>query len=395
MRALGTLLSTALVVILIGAGAAQEKKKVGARSLPLPAIGGWVMLPDGVTLVVGLPNGKLAYIDTVAVKEVKQVEAPVRPDHIAVRGGQLFVATAEGNVVHVLDRESGEAKKEIKLPDGLSKYGSAILVCHPAKGPVYAVLAKGNRIAAIDPESGAVTVQEPLGKEPLRLLKKDGTPEKPPQYWSAFLWNLAMDPNQSDALYAVYRANDRQGNFGVLAKYIRKGKALELVGFYQGAASGDSGLLGPVVRVSGDGKKVGVANSRELAVFSAADVRTLAGRVKCCTPGFHGQVGRAGELAFHPVLDLGAVEETNAANSPQGVPAMAQLHLFSSKSLGDLATFDVPNGSDQTPSRKLLTFGGRGTTLIYLDSKELRFIPLTLSDKDKEALAKAYGGEPK
>src|SRR5262249_51659397 len=51
------------------------------RALALPSIGGWAMLADGVTLIVALPDQKqLAYIDTVANKELKRVNLPFEPN---------------------------------------------------------------------------------------------------------------------------------------------------------------------------------------------------------------------------------------------------------------------------------------------------------------------------
>jgi hypothetical protein len=357
------------------------------------------------TLVVGLPDGKLDYIDTVAVKELKQVEAPVRPDLLAVQGQRLFVGSQGGNVVHVLDRDSGEDKKEIKLPAG----GLSALVCNPDKGPAYAALAKDNRIAAIDPDAGAAAFLEPRGKDPLLALNKDGTPQNPPYPLSGALTCLAMDPNHSDTLYATYLLNGRGvSGTAVLAKFTVKGKALEGVGVNQSAAYGDSGHGdSPVARVSGDGKKVGVADGygyrvpvgapspdRRMGVFAADDVGALSGLVTCGIMGFQGW-GKGRDMAFHPVLDLGAVEEAdaNTVNAQGGNGQwLTRLHLFSSKSLAEVGTFELPYNLNGKPGGLLLTFGGRGTKLIYYDGSQgyLRFIPLTLSDKDKEALAKAY-----
>ncbi len=380
------------------------------NALPLPDVGGWVMLPDGVTLIVGLPDGKLDYIDTVAVKEIKRVEAPVRADHIAVQGYRLFVGTDGGNVVHVLDRDSGEDKKEIKLPEG----GLMDLVCCAEKGPVYAGLAKDNRIASIDPESGAVTLLEPRGKNPLQFLNKDGTPQNPPRYFAADLIGLAVDPNHGDTLYAVYALGGRKGSgTAVLGKFTVQGKALEGVGVNQEAARGDPGHDdSPVVRVSGDGKKVGVADGygyraavgapspdRRMGVFDADDVSSLAGLVTCGIKGFQGW-GKGRDMAFHPVLDLGAVEEANATSinvTGGNGQWLTRLHLFNSKSLAEVATFELPYNLNGNPGGRLLTFGGRGTKLIYYDGSQgmLRLIPLTLTDKEKDVLAKAYPAEGK
>jgi hypothetical protein len=394
--------------VLAGAAAVPARAADGGedmKSLPLKGVGGWALLPDGVTLVVGRPDGKLDYIDTVAVKELKQVDAPVRPDLLAGQGQRLFVGSKGGNVVHVLDRDSGEDKKEIKLPDG----GLVDLVCNTDKGAAYAALARDNRIAAIDPAAAAAALLQPRGKNPLLALNHDGTPEYPPYPLSGALTCLAMDPNHADTLYATYLLEGRRtSGMAVLAKFTVKGKALEGIGVNQNAALGDSGHDdSPVVRVSGDGKKVGVADGygyraqvgapspdRRMGVFTADNVSTLDGLVTCGIMGFQGW-GKGRDMAFHPVLDLGVVEEANATTvTPPGGNGqwLTRLHLFHSKSLAEITTFELLYNLEGKPGGPLLTFGGRGTKLIYYDGSQgqLRFIPLTLSDKDKETLAKAY-----
>jgi hypothetical protein len=166
------------------------------------------------------------------------------------------------------------------------------------------------------------------------------------------------------------------------------------------------------VRVSVDGKRVGVTagdgyipktgpdvlrSGKPVGLFSAKDINTLAGIVTCGIQGTGG-CGMPRDLAFHPVLDLGATEECGGStdtDKPKYVgTAGTRLHLFNSKSLAELTTFFFPRKqSTNWHSDKLLTFGARGTKLIYYDANgdvQLRFIPLPLNDKQKEALAKAY-----
>jgi hypothetical protein len=96
-------------------------------------------------------------------------------------------------------------------------------------------------------------------------------------------------------------------------------------------------------------------------------------------------------LAFHPVLDLGVAEQTGVAGGE------ITYHLFNSKSLVELSTIQFASGEGRPQERPadLLTFGGKGTKLIVHDVRTngsyLRMLPLQLSDKDKEALEKAYG----
>ncbi len=368
------------------------------KSLPLPDLTGWAMLPDGVTLIVGLADGTLVYIDTVAAKELKRVKAPVRPDILAAQGKRLFVALKGGKVVRVLDRDSGEdLKKEISLPDG----DLTALFSGPEPGPVYAALPKG--LAVVDADAGAAKYMELQGQPPpipgMKTLPNgvafDPIGKMPPTA-------LAFDPNHADTLYAVYMA----GGNAALAKFTIKGDGLTWVGFNYTAGRLVNGALPDSVSVgvSHDGKFVGVsasgsyrppgeaplpAGEAAVGVFTADDISAHAESVAC------GVVPR--DLAFHPVLDLGVAEE--AWLGPTG----RHLHLFNSTSLVEVARFDIPHPTTNpgaSMGARLLTFGGRGTRLIYYDGTHgvLHLIPLlssdkvTLSDKDKEALAKACPG---
>jgi hypothetical protein len=80
---------------------------------------------------------------------------------------------------------------------------------------------------------------------------------------------------------------------------------------------------------------------------------------------------------------------------PGGIPMSGTvLHLFNCTSLLE-TTYKLPctlNGNlCRLPAGRLLTFGARGTKLLYYDwtTGYLRSIPLTLTDKDKAALATA------
>jgi hypothetical protein len=102
-----------------------EESNTGA--LALANLGGWVMLPDGVTLIVSLPEqAKLVYLDTVAFKEIKRVDLTFKPAALAYQGKQLFAAVQGAALLHILDLESGEDKKEIKFPTARSSTWPAI-----------------------------------------------------------------------------------------------------------------------------------------------------------------------------------------------------------------------------------------------------------------------------
>jgi hypothetical protein len=185
------------------------------------------------------------------------------------------------------------------------------------------------------------------------------------------------------------------GTPSVLVKYAVRGKALEVVGVNPVAALLDTAAR-PLVRVSGDGRRVGVVSNqgyapaplprggggqfdrRGVGLFAANNVNSLEGIARCVSPVTVG--GMPHDLAFHSVLKLGAAE------------AVGQLHLFNSKSLIEITTYLPLIGGARKPSARLLTFGARGTKLVYYEPIHgyLYLIPLTLTDQDKEALAKAY-----
>ncbi len=89
-------------------------------------------------------------------------------------------------------------------------------------------------------------------------------------------------------------------------------------------------------------------------------------------------------MAYHPDLKLGAI---------LGVDSKGKVSLFSTKSFVTKDTFDVIDGS----APAVLLFGAHGTKLIYGSMpgdggpkvSTLEFIPLKLTDADRETLKKA------
>ena len=343
--------------------------------MPAPPAGGWVMLPDGITLIVSQPDrAQLVYVDTAAVKETKRVDLDFKPGPLAFQADKLFAAAEGSSLVYVLDLATGAVRKEIKVSGG----PVLALACHPRQGLVYASTGE-RRVLAIDPEAGTATATAAQGMY------------------------LAVDPVNGDALYTgiqgqikdtiefrdlgggrVVLQPGRSGENALLLKYAIKGNDLAPVGANDNAATN-----GVCLRVSPDGKKVGIpggggyrpqsggaGKGYAVALFSTDDVKSLAGVVEC---GAYPQ-----GLAFHPVLDLGVVDQTGLI-----------LHLFNSKSLVEVGTIPFAAGDPGAPRSDLLTFGARGTKIVYHDrhggGASLRFLPLTLSDKDKEALEKVYG----
>ncbi len=349
------------------------------NTLAMPAPGGWVMLPDGVTLIVSQPDrAQLVYVDTAAVKETKRVDLEFKPGPLAFQGDKLFAAAQGSSLVYVLDLMTGDVKKEVKVSGG----PVLALACHPRQGLLYASTGE-RRVLAIDPEAGTA------GATPAQGMY------------------LAVDPVNGDALYTgiqgqikdtiefrdlgggrVVLQSGRSGENALLLKYAVKGDTLTPVGANDNAATN-----GACLRVSPDGKKVGIpggggyrprsgtaGKGYAVALFSTDDVKSLAGVVEC---GAYPQ-----NLAFHPVLDLGVVDQSGST-----------LHLFNSKSLVEVGTIPFSTeGQTPGPRSDLLTFGARGTKVVYHDRRGggayLRFLPLTVSDKDREALDKAYGKAP-
>jgi hypothetical protein len=354
------------------------------ETLDMPSIGGWVMHPDGATLIVFRPDqAKLVFIDTIAGRELKRIEPPTRPDILAVQGKRLFVATQEASTVHVVDLDSGKSLKEIKMPGGVLD-----LVCHPKKGLLYAVTSKSDSIVTIDPEAGSSSVLEVSDGFLEKILKARNIPAIRARRFKCLLVSVAVDPNNADTFYAVCKLV-QIARVSVLAKCTIKGKTIEAIAVNQSAAQPSTLLPLPLLRVSGDGKKVGVAGQK-ISLLAADDVSTPAGTVG-------GEAtGNPRDLAFHPVLNLGATE-MNGASFGGGGRWGTRLHLFNSKTLVEITTFDLtPGTTPQKPSR-LLTFGARGTKLLYHDSTkgQLRLIPLALSNSDRTALTKFYAGKRK
>jgi DNA-directed RNA polymerase subunit RPC12/RpoP len=128
----------------------------GEKGLHLPGIGGWLLAPDGITLIVALPaQAKLIYIDTLAHKELKRVAISFKPDRLAVQGKHLVVSVQGSNTLHILDLDSGADKKEVEFQGAITD-----MVCHPRKGPVFVAASQG-RISAMDPAAGQRSNRRP------------------------------------------------------------------------------------------------------------------------------------------------------------------------------------------------------------------------------------------
>jgi hypothetical protein len=361
-------------------------------SLSLPRIGGWIMLADGVTLIVALPEkAQLAYIDTLEDRELKRVDLPFKPDQLAVQGKHLFASAYGGNAIHLLDLGSGVARKEVRLPDG----PATGLVCHRERGPLFVSLpdpTMAGAVVTVDPNSGGIAYvgrMVPNRMDPAKVngLSLAPDPANPEGFYSLVPWSAGRHTTPGLGLMRVgvkgtvpfrpysgppYKPphHDPQAMPAGMVAVVGEFALLARVG-----KSGSS------VHASGDGKRVGVIDydGNGVTVLSAHNVNEKVGRMDC---------PYASDFAFHPVLDLAAVE-----GGTKGHERDRALSLFNCKSLAEMARFPLGRASTDAPDpqERLLTFGGRGTKLVYFDSSKhrLRFFPLSLTEKDKEALTKA------
>ncbi|HEV3082522.1 MAG TPA: hypothetical protein VGY66_22255 [Gemmataceae bacterium] len=356
---------------------AAPSAAVGAddsESLDLPAISGWVMTPDGQTLIVSTGSGgEIIYVDTVAGKVGKHVELDFQPTALAVQGDELIAANKGAAQLRVLDLATGKEKKTIQLSGSPVKS----LACHPAKGYVYAANSE-DAIFAADLKAGKAWKTKGQGAM------------------------LAIDPSDGSAVYAgtqramrdqlimqrVGRQTQmrvgRTGRFATLAKFQVEGNDLKLAGANSGAVINASH-----VAVSPDGKRVAIVGgggiesatdkrrSYDIPVYSAADVNTMDGQI---------EVGAyPSNIAFHSVLSIGVAEQSGGSSN---------LILFKTKSLAKIKTLQphaergLPGGSS------ILAFGGKGRKIIYgmqsgrggTQTTKLYLLPLELTAEQQEQL---------
>ena len=280
------------------------------------------------------------------------------------------------------------------------------MVCSREKGLVYAFEGDGTPVA-FDPGVGSASRVVVLAEPVVMVGVFDDRRYSIPQTHRFIAQSLVMDPKNANVLYGAVNAYGSLGTARapfLIMKLTVKGK--ELVGIAAHPTQG-----GCLVRVSDDGQRVAaIAGDRcpggDIGI-TLIDAKSMSG-VRKSASGVADCGDYPRDLALHPVLDLGAAE--------QDQPTQTVLHLFNCKSLNEtkftLARTFARNGNIKQASNqaamlspsgqplyydRLLTFGARGTKLIYYDWKTgyLRSFPLTLTDKDKEALAKAYPGEGK
>jgi hypothetical protein len=414
----------------------KRLSEVPEPELSLPNIGGWVLLADGATLIVALPDeARLAYIDTVAHKELKRVQLSFKPDRLAVQGKHLCASVQGSGSIHILDLESGADRKEIRLQ------GTVVdMVSHPERGLVHVATFNPStvciyRIFALDAARGTVALAGDLASTQ-KQMRRDGQLIGPASLYMVSAVSmasggriLALDPTSLGALYAAYdtgtgpRPEDRRYwlslmKFAVAGKLeinrvpptwsafgnrvptpsepgsaAHNPRLLPLGPFWPLQRIGSVGIAStPTVEsargalhVGRDGKIVGVlGGGDQINMFTSEDINARAGTVNC--PG-------AADFVFHPILDMLAAE----GRAPGKVRGTA-LYLFHSNSLTQITWIPLDTGSSANSPRagRLLTFAARGTRLVYYDWLRggfLRSFPLALPAADRQALAKAYHAE--
>jgi hypothetical protein len=337
------------------------------------------MTPDNTTLIVSVPSAaQLVYYDTVANREIKKVNVDFQPTVLALQGRTLFAGARGSAIVHALDADSGKESGTINIPGPPLQ----ALACHPAQGNLFAANTE-NRVFCLNPQQGTATPTTARGAQlavdpQTGAFLYTGTP-------IPFRDQMEVRDGPGGSLIFTF---DKKGGRATLLKYAIQDTALKLV------AGNDNGAInGKGMALSPDGTRLAMAGgggwrsktdpkaNYAIAVFGTADLQTMLGQV---------EVGPFPEnIAFHPALDLGVAQ--------RGGPE-TQLLVFQGKSLAVRQTLKAPGGFGGL-DQGLLTFGGRGTKVIFSGSagpgggnRTLHFYPLELGDEDRAALARAYGG---
>jgi hypothetical protein len=375
----------------------SESADSGTIALATP--GGWIMSDDQETLIVSSPSSaELIFINTSDGTVIKKVKVDFQPGALALHGSSLCAIGKGSALVYALDPKTGKIKKTIKIPDSKP----IRMACHPTKGPLF-VTTDSFAVLAINSETGRVTPTSAQGNF------------------------LAVDPANGEYLYTgtqkpihemlvlrrgpgnSVRANvARTNQNSFLAKYAIQNKGLKPL-----MMNPDAVVNGRELAVSPDGKKVAIVGGggvqgdngkRVYAIpfYETADLDTQIGQVE--TGAYPKNV------CFHPVLELGAAEKSDG-----------ELTLFNTRSLAPIKTIPPPTRSGTSTEAILLTFGGRGTKLVYYhagtgsgqaarptrnrgkgkasapaapaiaaakDQGQLAMIPLELTDEDRATLAK-------
>lgn len=340
---------------------------------------GWLLWHDQVTLVVAQPKtAELVYFDTLAEEELRRVTLDFAPGKMVAQGDDFFVAVDGGGLVYQLDFESGEVRKEYTVPGN----GITDLACHPEDGPIYAATST-YEVFAIDSKSRRVTKTEAVGNR----VKVD--PVEGRAVYTGVLRNDVTDVflikvGRRGGIRIIY---DRWGPRSGILKYRTAGRRLRFDGVQENATVNAYQLYmtpdGKHIMMTGGGgwrppaDSPGTGGGYYTAVFATSNLKTMVGKAP-----------HAMNVAFHPKLRL-------AVGNHSG----RDLHLFDPRSFAEKETIHLADGADMRPL--LLTFVGKGTKIAVWngDNSEnpregLHFLPLALSDSDRELLIEAYGELP-
>jgi len=368
--------ATSCFLILVSSASAEQAK---GTMLLLPVPSGWVMMPDAVTLIVSQADrAELIYFDTVVEREVKRIAVDFKPTALAVQGETLFAASKGASIVYALDHRTGKQKKEISLGgDAVSN-----LACHPSKGLIYATTTT-LEVYAIDPVAATATRTRATGNfiavDPVEASSVFTAVQPPSEEEEIIIKDL---PGNVIKIYW-----DRWGTRAFLLKYAVQGHGLKLISSQKNAAVNAYSLA-----ITPDGKKVmmtsgggwrppvegGSGGGYICAAFSADNLETRVG-----------EIPTGSNLAFHPVLDLGILNQ-------QG----RDITMFNSKSLVVGKTLNIATGADARAV--LVTFAAKGTKVVLWNGDNpkatqegLHFLQIPLKDSDLTALKKVYGALPK
>jgi hypothetical protein len=352
----------------------RAKDEPPVTTFEIPSVGGWVMDPGQVVLIVSSPEtGELYFIDTTRAKDLRTVRLPFKPDKLALQGDQLFVSVRGSSLVHALDAKSGRMLRRYKLP------GTAIqnLACHPVAGAVFASNLD-EQIVVLDPDSTAAEKTNARGMF-LTVDPKTGR----------YLYTATNRPSRDVIEVREGAGGTAQLQFVTVAetaavlKYEIGPNRLKLVGGNANTALGAGGYL----HVSPDGQRYvmvagggwwSTTNQRvryDIAVFETADMTTMLGDLKCGAPQ---------AICFHPVLDVGVAQGNNT-----------DFYVFDAQSLIHRSQRRVTAGGPVKFWHNLLTFCGKGTKIATLQGNYLHLMPLELTGDERKQLTERYGRLPR
>ena len=369
--------------------------ETNSTKLPLPAPGGWVLSPDGETLIISSPKtAEIIYIDTTKEKEVKRVKVKFQPAALALRSSSLYAVAKGSSMLYVLDAQSGQSKEQIRVP------GETLvqLACHPSIGPLFAT---NDQFEVFALKTGYSKLEKTEAQGNFLAVGPKGD----------FLYTGTQKPIKE--VLVLSRGPRNSVNVGVaktninstIVKYSLKAEKMEPL-----AMKGNAAINGRALAVSADGQKIALAGGGGMqgksgkhvyavAVYDTGDLETQLGQVE--TGAYPSNV------SFHPVLDIGVAEKSGGDR---------ELVLFDASSFAVIKTMAFKTRGGAASETGLLAFGGRGTKLIYYppgipvaprnspgragsrarsgagqdQQGQLHFIPLELTEEQKAELAKAF-----